>query len=70
MTGQVEKWLSSSEVAALLAVHGKTVTRWANQGKLPCMMTLGGHHRFPEREIKDLATRITHRPEGNSNAAL
>jgi excisionase family DNA binding protein len=69
MTREVERWISSSEVAKLLAVHDKTVTRWANQGKLPCMMTLGGHHRYPEAEIRALAAQLTSRPEGNPRVA-
>ncbi len=64
MTREIEKWLTTSAVAMILGVHDKTITRWANEGKLPCFRTLGGHHRFNEREIKALAARITHRPEG------
>jgi excisionase family DNA binding protein len=55
------RWLYTSEVAPLLGVSPKTVTRWANEKKLPCQRTLGGHHRFPEQEIQDLAARLTYR---------
>ena len=33
----------------------KTVSRWAKEGKLPFLKTLGGHRRYPEAEIRDLA---------------
>ena len=38
------------EVAELLKVDPKTVTRWAAAGKLPCITTPGGHRRF-KREV-------------------
>ena len=47
-------YLRSSEVAELLHVSPKTVARWAKEGKLPCLRTLGGHRRYPEREIRAL----------------
>jgi excisionase family DNA binding protein len=47
-------YLSSSQVAKILHVSPKTVVRWADEGKLPCARTLGGHRRFPERQIRTL----------------
>ena len=43
-------FLTRSEVSRLLGVSPNTVTRWAREGRLPCQVTLGGHHRF-EREV-------------------
>jgi excisionase family DNA binding protein len=43
------------EVADLLHVSPKTVSRWTKEGKLPFLKTLGGHRRYPEAEIRDLA---------------
>lgn len=43
-------FLTRSEVAKLLGVSPNTVTRWAREGRLPCQVTLGGHHRF-DREL-------------------
>jgi excisionase family DNA binding protein len=37
--------LGPSEVARLLGVHPKTVTRWCYDG-LPSFRTVGGHRRF------------------------
>ena len=38
--------------AALFRVDPKTVTRWAQQGKLHSIRTLGGHRRYSEAEIQ------------------
>ena len=43
--------LTPAEVAALFRVDPKTVTRWAQQGKLASIRTLGGHRRFNAAEI-------------------
>ena len=42
-------------MADILHVSPKTVSRWAKEGKLPFLKTLGGHHRYPEAEIRELA---------------
>ena len=39
--------LTPAEVASMFRVTPKTVTRWAEAGKLPVLRTLGGHRRFP-----------------------
>ena len=41
-------------VAAQFAVDPKTVTRWANAGRLPCITTLGGHRRYREADVRAL----------------
>lgn len=46
--------LTPSEVAALFGVDPKTVTRWAQDGKLSCIRTLGGHRRYPAGEVHAL----------------
>jgi excisionase family DNA binding protein len=51
-------YLRTAEVADLLHVSPKTVSRWAKEGKLPYLKTLGGHRRYPESEIRDLATEL------------
>jgi excisionase family DNA binding protein len=48
-------YLRAAEVADILHVSPKTVSRWANEGKLPFLKTLGGHRRYPEAEIRELA---------------
>jgi excisionase family DNA binding protein len=49
------KYLKTAEVADMLHVSPKTVTRWAKDGKLPHSRTLGGHRRFPAEAIEQLA---------------
>jgi excisionase family DNA binding protein len=51
-------YLHTAEVADILHVSPKTVSRWAQEGKLPFLKTLGGHRRYPEAEIRDLATEL------------
>jgi len=46
-------------VAAILQVSPKTVARWAQQGLLPYQHTLGGHRRYPEPAIRELAASLT-----------
>jgi excisionase family DNA binding protein len=46
--------MTPAEVAALFRVDPKTVTRWANAGKLSPMKTLGGHRRYSTSEIRNL----------------
>src|SRR4051812_48338690 len=49
-----EALLTPSEVATLLRVDPKTVTRWAKAGKLSSIRTLGGHRRYRESEVRSL----------------
>jgi excisionase family DNA binding protein len=61
-TGQ-PRYLYPSQVAKLLQVSPKTVTRWAKEGKLPFLKTLGGHRRYPEPEIRALVDQLKHTPD-------
>ncbi len=56
------RYLFTTEVAAILHVSPKTVSRWAKEGKLPFLRTLGGHRRYPEREICELAEQLRETP--------
>lgn len=44
--------LTPAEVAALFRVDPKTVTRWAEAGKLSPIRTLGGHRRYRSEEVR------------------
>jgi excisionase family DNA binding protein len=55
-------FLRSAEVAAILQVSPKTVCRWAQQGRLPYQRTLGGHRRYPEQAIRELAASLQVQP--------
>lgn len=53
-------FLTRSDVSKLLGVSPNTVTRWAREGRLPCQVTLGGHHRF-ERELVEQLRKSLYR---------
>ena len=55
-------YLRAAEVADILHVSPKTVSRWAKEGKLPFLKTLGGHRRYPAAEIHQLADELQVRP--------
>jgi excisionase family DNA binding protein len=60
--GEAPSYLLPAEVADLLSVSPKTVSRWAKEGKLPFMKTLGGHRRYPEVEIRELLNQLRQEP--------
>jgi excisionase family DNA binding protein len=43
----------------MLHVSPKTVSRWAKEGRLPHLSTLGGHRRFPASEIEKLMHELS-----------
>ena len=55
-------YLRTSEVADLLHVSPKTVSRWAKEGRLPFMKTLGGHRRYPAAKIRELVQEQREEP--------
>jgi excisionase family DNA binding protein len=55
-------YLRTAEVAAILHVSPKTVSRWAKEGKLPFMKTLGGHRRYPAAKIRQLVDELQVQP--------
>jgi excisionase family DNA binding protein len=59
-----EQLLTPGEVAALFRVDPKTVTRWAQDGRLTCIRTLGGHRRFRAAEVHALLAR-SDSPDGS-----
>jgi excisionase family DNA binding protein len=59
---QTPEHLTASQAAALLQVSPKTVSRWAKEGKLPFLRTLGGHRRYPAADIRALVDGNTNTP--------
>lgn len=53
------RYLRAAEAAAVLHVSPKTVSRWAQEGRLPFQRTLGGHRRFPEDQLRALLAAST-----------
>ena len=60
------QFLTRSEVSKLLGVSPNTVTRWAREGRLPCQVTLGGHHRF-DRELVEQLRKSLYRAGGRTS---
>jgi excisionase family DNA binding protein len=60
--GEAPSYLLPAEVAELLSVSPKTVSRWAKEGKLPFLRTLGGHRRYPEAQIRQLVEELRQEP--------
>lgn len=48
--------LTPGEVARILRVDPKTVTRWASQNRIRSVRTPGGHRRFFAAEIMGIAS--------------
>jgi excisionase family DNA binding protein len=53
------RYLRTAQVAELLQVSPKTVSRWAQEGMLPHVRTLGGHRRYPDQEIRTLLETLS-----------
>jgi excisionase family DNA binding protein len=46
----------------MLGVTPNTVSRWAREGRLPNVLTLGGHRRFEADAIENLLKRRLDEP--------
>lgn len=64
--GDATQFLTRSGAAKLLAVSPNTVTRWAQEGRLPSLLTLGGHHRF-DREQLEQVRQVLYRAGGRAD---
>lgn len=47
-----DRFLTPKEVARVFRVDPKTVTRWANAGRIAAIRTPGGHRRFRESAVR------------------
>jgi excisionase family DNA binding protein len=59
---ELPRYLRTTEMADILQVSPKTMSRWAKEGKLPFLRTLGGHRRYPAAEIRQLAEEFRVQP--------
>lgn len=46
--------MTPAEVATAFRVDPRTVVRWADEGKLPSVRTLGGHRRYRTAQVHAL----------------
>lgn len=51
--------MTPREVAERFGVEVKTITRWAQAGKLTCFRTLGGHRRYNRAEVEKIIEEST-----------
>ena len=56
------EYLTPGQVARMLHVSPKTVNRLANEGRIPCLVTLGGHRRFQREEIERVVEQMASGP--------
>jgi excisionase family DNA binding protein len=54
-----DTYITTGEAAKILRVSPKTVARWAKDGRIPHILTLGGHRRFPRSAVDEVARRTT-----------
>ena len=54
-----QQHLRTAQVAERLQVSPKTISRWAQEGRLEHTRTLGGHRRFDPDYIDRLAQQLT-----------
>lgn len=47
------------EVAEIFGVDRRTVARWAREGKIRSVRTVGGHHRYPRSAVDALMNNTT-----------
>ena len=50
----IEILLRTTEVARRLQVSARTVLAWAQAGKLPSILTPGGHRRYPAHGVEQV----------------
>ncbi len=63
-------YLSTQDVASMIAVTESTVKRWADEGRIPCHRTLGGHRKFLLKDILAFAERNAYPLVGGSAPPL
>ena len=54
-----EVLLRTAEVARKLQVSTRTVLAWAQAGKLPSVLTPGGHRRYPQWGVEEVLRAMT-----------
>lgn len=53
-----QRFLRTSDVAAIFQVSERTVAEWARRGRIPAVRTPGGHRRYPAAEIRALLAQV------------
>ena len=61
---EAPSYLRTAEVADILHVSPKTVSRWAKEGKLPSSRPSVGTAATPRSKIRELANDLREEPTG------
>jgi excisionase family DNA binding protein len=61
-----DDYMTPGEAAQFLHVSPKTINRWANDSRIPCTVTLGGHRRFRRRDVETAARQMSQTAAGRS----
>lgn len=56
-----DEYVTPGVAARYLHVSPKTINRWANDGRIPCIFTLGGHRRFRWEDLEAAITEMSAR---------
>ena len=64
---QQDPYIRVGEVAELLSVSPQTVARWAREGRIANLRTLGGHRRYRLADIEALAAARTEAVTGDQS---
>ena len=62
---EADEMMRGSEVAALLRVDPKTVTRWAQDGRIASIRTPGGHRRYRRSDVDMVLAGLYEAPSGD-----
>lgn len=54
-----QELMTPGEVADLFRVNRNTVLRWAKTGRLPAIMTPGGHRRYVRATVDELYAELS-----------
>lgn len=58
-----DDFVQAGTVARMLHVSPKTIARWANEGQLPSVRTLGGHRRFHKPTIQRIIDNLAQKEQ-------
>jgi excisionase family DNA binding protein len=61
-----DEYITPGEAARFLHVSPKTINRWANEGRIACIVTLGGHRRFRREDIDAALRQMSGRQASSS----
>ena len=69
-----EQLFTTEDLSNMLQVSKSTIKRWAEDGKLQCFRTPGGHRKFNQKNIQEFISRynyeVTNQPKVFSSNTL